>query len=1344
MKIYKDQYFKNLTGYKISNSHFELGSNLHINDYYYAKRLFYNSFYTNRFAFIIVNYILKEFSELIIDLVENRKENLPQPENTITLLGYDNYSELLISNVRKMLNDYITSKGNVYTSELFNHEIFTKDSLFLKNPDKIGKSIISIFPISTTLSTTIKVQSELKSLLKKEYNKDNINFLNPIINFILIANNEFEEDKEFASIDKEFEYGWLNYNHNQRKVEVTNLDDSNVISQMFFINLVTSWEKINECKACYPDKKSEEKCLIETKSSPVTPDLIFSYPKTYCYQKKEIYNFFKTKNYGPIVYRKHFKRYNNNFIYYIKAGVFLKQNKKSIIEWLSNIRQELKFDIDQNVVIVTPSIGANSGFVNLVNDCIFSDTATIIQYNPTEDYLYNFKKFYSEIIVTADLVIFVDDILFSTNTFNDINFYIKSITRNVGSGVNRCISLINRAGFYNYNKLIENLEHDEKENKKIFSFIDINVAPLLHRKTYPFEKLKKKFNELSEKSVLDDMRLHFENKEKEFASIDLVSDYKNIEDYGTDRALFQFLIFNELNSLFSYDPDKKEYVNKELLEYCFESKNVLSYKQIEELLYKNSSISKFLVDKPSFNYEVKNLIYKTFSSEPFIQFKNIKLTVFDWVLNDLVKMVEEIAKKGKVEEDFFHAKKHGQPVEYSPFQEYKFLLKRGIKLKMNYVYSRDVLMVNEIVLKGISEFKKITKFILEEKVQNKNINPESLFDDLQLTPQYYLIEDGKESEKITSNDFITYYVGLLQELIIDHEAKALETVKNVKEIIDLKQSLFPETNVNLKNTYNDDFMVLLRRLVLENTFIFHTSSNKFINKQDEKLTFENLKNNTKLDSFIDELEKDFGKYSFNYTKKMLSTFDTSNVKIDFVNDEKMFNSFKFMLMLKSALIDDSGNNKSSALSVKDKIEIILKYCCQLLDIQKGGAFFAVKYKNRESVITHEDDIAIVGEFHNNPNEIIKSNDIDKNSIVYNMFNGIKRLNGEFSLSCFELSMDENNEYQYLNNDKINGENINDFIEVEEEKFKNLFYLKISEIDVISGKNPKIYPKAVICFYDNIKKEKGYDFIRFDPKRVRQLLLLRNDLNDFINHHLDNDGLRAYIEDQNQFVINNTITHSYDTYVKQYKEALIDIEDSKTRNKFDVLGTLILNKHFLLKFIIEYKKNNSIEFTLGQLNIEPKLLSVQDFKDTVEMYADIIFKIPLSKYGIIDSQFVCINYAVDSELKIVWYDYFYKEFVFELFYNIRKLYFPLINSKNIMKIDITIDKQNEILIIKNNLYDLLPLFKTPFAKIVRTMNSEKEKKGLSLINKISLIMYGRKCEINQSQDEIEIVIPMKFL
>jgi hypothetical protein len=1350
MKINKDLYFKSLTGYKISGSHFELGSNLHIKDYYYAKRLFYNSFYTNRFAFLIVEYITKKFEPLIKEIIQNEKES-DIKNKQITLLGCENYSELLISNVRKMLNDFYRDYNIVSESELFNHDIYTKDGLFLKNPSKIGRHIISIYPISTTFSTSLKIQNEIKEVLCCElYNNKEIVFHNPIINCLVITNGEVDKNIEYSSDKIEYDFGWEKIDNNEKIITIRNLSDQiKAVEQHYFLSLPSIWQKIDECSACYPDEKSQEICLIETKNNPATPSLIFDYPKASVFKSQvNLYELFGYFNDEPIIYRRHFKKLNNNFIYYIRTGVFFKKNRILITNWLKSICKEIDALKDNNIVIITPTSGSNSGFANLANDILFSDTATIIQYNPSDDYLHNFKIFYAGVLQNSDTIIFIDDVLFTTNTFTEINYYIKSIKRNNSShGINACISLINRSGYYNFNNLKEQLndtQHVNFEQISVFSFSNINVAPILHKKTFPFDKLTSKFKELSWKSVLDEMRIHFKTKENYFRPFDLTKEFDRLDDSGTPKELFQFLILNEFNNFFQFEDSTNRYNEEATISAAFEYQSNNSYKDIEKTIINSLTVQSFLISFPEYGNEVRNAIFKICTSEPFIQFKNIRESVFKWVLFELQLIIEDINKEEDLSSGFFQAKRGSYITKYTKYQELKFLLKRGTKLKMNYIYSTDVLKALEKVLRGMKKYKVLT-FYKQQTASNKNLEL-SLFTEknaVHNTLNYILEHDYQKDKSIYTTGFITYYIGLLQELIIDHESKALQTVINVKEIIDNKIDLFHK---NLKNTYNDDYMNLLRMLVLENTFIFHSSSEKFLRKTEFSIDLNALKNNTNLGNFKNNFHEFTKTYSFEYTRKMLSRFNPeSNGIYTFTKDSTMALSFENMILLKAAILNDKNDNGSGDIYVRDKIETILQYCCKILDIENGGAFFSVKYKNKNTEHTSAEDFALVGEYANDSNISMKTSRLGRKSILYNVYNGIKETGSNKSLSTFEVSIAKDGQYHFLNNDRITSLKADEYIETEDSRFGNLFYLRISEIHKTSDKKFNALPIAVLCFYDNKEIPDNSEFTRFDPKRVRQLLLLRNDINTFINNQLDNDSLRAYIEEQNQMIINKAITHSFDTYIKQFTDTVETIEHKETKDKIEILGTLIINKHLLLKFIAEYLRCHSSHKTIEKLSIGRITTSRDELSEIFEKFKKVIFAMELPEHDIIKPEQVTMNIILEKGREIIWYDFFYKELIFELLYNVRKCYSDFLDDEDKFELDIRLETIEDCIYLSftNNLYNDLPSFKPSVQALERTMYDRKEKKGLSLINTISEIIYKKKCILRQFEDKFQILIPIEI-
>ena len=62
------------SGFNIVDSHFRLGSKIHLNDFIYAKKMFQQSFYAHKFAFTVCYYILnnKDFLSQIKSAEEHQ------------------------------------------------------------------------------------------------------------------------------------------------------------------------------------------------------------------------------------------------------------------------------------------------------------------------------------------------------------------------------------------------------------------------------------------------------------------------------------------------------------------------------------------------------------------------------------------------------------------------------------------------------------------------------------------------------------------------------------------------------------------------------------------------------------------------------------------------------------------------------------------------------------------------------------------------------------------------------------------------------------------------------------------------------------------------------------------------------------------------------------------------------------------------------------------------------------------------------------------------------------------------------------------------------------------------
>lgn len=1378
----RDNFFNIFKGYKISNSHFKLGNKLHISDYYYAKRLFYNSFYSNRFAFLVANYLL----------YNNLRNKLKDVD--VTLIGYSHYSELLVSNVRRLLNSL--GYNNI------NHDIILENDKILKNIEKIKKSIILIIPISTTFSTSLKIKRVLNKFLKNKYEK--IEFLQPDISLLVVGNTGFTDVNTplFTKSTKDLyeTFGWqvdcMNKNYSIEKI-IKVAHDDDIVMQKYFIGLESEWQTIYNCKFCYPKEKNEnEVCLLETEKNNVTPDIIFELPVSCPNQnKRDFSRLFQIGSQSLITHR-YITKLNIDYVFYIKIGSFFNTkdsekewlkaiipvsiekketgNRALIRKWLDKRFRNNSFFVnnylnEKKVVIVTPSRSSDSGFVNFVNEVLFSDTATVLQFNLFEDCLQNFVKFHSNLFQNSK-VIFVDDVISSASSYNCIKDYIRYASSREKT-IDFCITLFNRLSFYQEKKILNDFSSSEYG---IESFVRVNIPPLINDyNKFPYSMKIETYGELGQKSLLDMMRMHFKERQAQAEPVDLDNDKRLLET--TIESLFHFIVFHEVFAFFSGDCKKMKLDEivydhiKDVTE--FGEERELSFLNIVKFVEKSISLQNFLRLHEIYKSEIENCILRILSEPPFIQYKILKEIAFEGVSSRLKKLVKSINNVG-IKSDFFECKKGQELTRYSRYHYFKFLLRLAVNLKINYIFSAEVFAA---ISKLLNEFRcpvQIKYYIKE----NKNV-----YD--------YEIKEGK-NKRIFAIGFITYYVGLIQEMIIRDEAKAIQLVRNVVKYIRLNK--IPDEKLEsieiglndeqkriltLRNTFKNHFVFLLRLLVLENNFIFETFHEHFYAEQyDDLKEYTLLKQAEKLDGineFVNnKLEPYKCKYRFEALELMLSKYrykdEGETVRLDSALQNAFYKTMYLKTLLKNEISDNTqrknlcdagGETSISKISLKQKINFILKYLCEILGISterndgEGGAFFTVRYKNQQvsSQAITPDDLYIIDNYMTSKKHKLKTLYSTENSLLLKVFRGIHRTESKKPKSTLEL-LYRGNEWFY-DDVSLGEKKIEEFVETyPDQQYHNIFFLRIS--DVISGGLQGIFeadPVAVLCFYKNqVLPGRKYLTLRFDPKRIRFLLLLRDDIRKFIEIHLSNDSLRAFVEEENKANYLWTLPHGIRTYkntINHYKDNLNLVGyDFKLKKQYlDKSIDLLTNKINLMSVL---SKNYALESppleTYTLMEVGNKFREAIPF--ILTLYRDTLNELTDENYFKIDDKITKSQYEKEE---VDFPESFLNEMIFELIYNIRrKALHPNYEDINpadplIIRIDFLVENDKLFLVIANN-FNLATAHEA--MRLNDTIANKKNKHGLNLINEI--LMYKNMGNIETSVkcvDRVEwfnVKIPLK--
>jgi len=546
-KIQEVQY--GYSGYKIENSHFKLGSKTHIKDFIYAKRIFQNSFFTDRFAFLISKYYLSKYP--------NKK--------SLTIIGYGEYSQMLINRIEKILKVY-------FKTDNINHNMVSDaEKPYFINNESFNENLLVIVPINTTLSTTIKIED----LVYKKINDENkINFcklLTPSLNLILVTHKDLENFDYVNSLNdflnssntdgiSDFPYKffyWKNVNIKDKIILLgTNPQKGTTREEKYFVSLKSEWYLPEKCESCFPkwDTRNQlfkdgiyyEKPLLETDKTSVTPDLLLDLPASFSlsnnYKEEDI--FINEKSY--LVNHRLYK--NNHYQHFIDPFPFFSFYKDKIEAWASSWRDELFKCLpelfDSSILLIAPSERNNTYFIELINRIIFNDSAVIIHYEVSGDYTENYQKFFSANVKQSNYIFYIDDIIQSGKTFHLVNNFIRycnnlegfeikdKVTNKTCDGV---FTLISKTDIFAKSDIVTEIYSNQKinDNLKYNAFFYLSVNSIINEKC-PICIEQKKYLTLAENSLLDTVKHYFLNKSK-----NLISEEEN-NSSSSDNGWFKY------------------------------------------------------------------------------------------------------------------------------------------------------------------------------------------------------------------------------------------------------------------------------------------------------------------------------------------------------------------------------------------------------------------------------------------------------------------------------------------------------------------------------------------------------------------------------------------------------------------------------------------------------------------------------------------------------------------------------------------------------------------------------------------------------------------------------------
>ncbi|MGE5343852.1 MAG: ATP-binding protein [Candidatus Omnitrophota bacterium] len=1034
--------------YMFRDAHMRLGSKIHLKDFFYARRIFQNSFYSLRFAFIICRYIQDNIDKWGI----KNEINFP-----LTILGYGLYSELLISNVTRFL-------ASIYPDWKINHAMID-DAEDLRVMGKMSENIITVIPISSTLSTSRKIEIQMENMAARI-------ICNPI-NVMIVGNGELSAicDSSGAVTDPVLSLFWKGLDIEKKSITARKTGKE----EKFFLYLPSKWYQPQNCELCFPDNPVDETVLFETDKVSVTPSLIFDLPAPKPETKlAEIIHFgeWEESDKKTAVLTKdmllygHWVRGNNHYLYYIETTDFLKKNQAFLMGWLEKVKRELiettPIIFDSKVILIAPTHFTNADFINLVNEIIFNNVATLFHYDQDEDYIQNLKGFFGRDITQEAYVFFIDDAICGGSTFEKLNNFVKyARPGGISRGVDGAFVLINRLMQDKYEVLVKELG-----KAGFFSFFDLEVPIMIDSDKFcHLCSEKKRYEKMLAGTLLDSLRILIKTKIMKLEETKYEEKDKPESDSYKD-ILWRYI--SREKCLFANSENRANYLKR--LQYVHKIYRAFSDEksknEIAQIFRENRSLEDLCREVGiSYPVEKKNLLdekvtlIKILSYPYFIYHKEIRKYIFKIIILELEQVIDSLLK---IRDENLN-KEHMNTYRYL-----KFLIKRAAALKANY-------LLRENTIKNI--------FSLYNTLQNKLQGEEA--------PTIFTLSSNEKKQFLENlHGFVDYYIMAVKEVYWNNEAKSLkfeETLSNMQ---------YPDSCID--QTFSQTFSLLNHSLRIENISI----PNQFLNFLEKPITGIDLEFSEKnYNRDIKELEKFIVKYCRDDTYRtapMLSFLGFISVDEEEPNEIERFlatnQTFQTkvlpMILLKAFFLLQRSKNYETNL-MKSEMNYILYCLCKILDIDTeiGGAFFVVKYMKAAHQIANPNLFTI--------GHIGKDKEMDSfswnTSFTSRVFEGYKPSFKSFPLTYVQL-LEKGDHFLSHYNEKVEIKDVSEFEQLRD--MKSFLFLRIADSDLDST------ARGVIVFYNN----RG---TLIEPENLRYAMILKNDIFDFIEKNYENYSIKLY-------------------------------------------------------------------------------------------------------------------------------------------------------------------------------------------------------------------------------------------
>lgn len=519
-KILDNQIGDTYIGFSLSERLMRIGNKIVLNNFYEADILFQNSFFVDRFSYLLSQIILKQ-------------------EYKCILIGYGQYSELMMNTLKSMCGNV---EGYIIANEIndkieWNFENGLLDKI-KSNPDVY--KYVTIVPIGSTTTTNDKLQVKFCQYLNNKLGEHNHSITSS--EFVLEMSVIIVRDRQGAVTDIEKSMGWESINTNLKLVKTNYADRKHIIRYLIIKD--GYWENLIN-RYSFPEDYTQEKLINATKNHSLQTQRNLGLPKS-IKLTEELYKISKKRLYTlrNFLYFGHIIKFDRHLRYYIDTESFVVSGCKEYQVWLnSNASNDVMLHI-----LVTPKSNVESKFVKDVNKYMFDNAALILYmdlnggHESFQQHRYNFIK---SLEPGGYKIHYVDHSLCTGKNVKTARSFVSAIF-GLNKGFDSIIALVNRLPY--------NL-HCE-----LNGYRDKNIINAYLTLLYPVEeqcsfcKRKQHYGgALAQSSSLDSCQRTIKEK---LTSIDAKQICKNEGGIAKERDYLRLLCAHNLNYVISSEIDK--------------------------------------------------------------------------------------------------------------------------------------------------------------------------------------------------------------------------------------------------------------------------------------------------------------------------------------------------------------------------------------------------------------------------------------------------------------------------------------------------------------------------------------------------------------------------------------------------------------------------------------------------------------------------------------------------------------------------------------------------------------------------------------------------------------------